>query len=544
VLAGAGLVSLSSQFHPLGGASSVTRANLSEGVLLDFSSQNCGPCQRMRPIVEKLEEQGLPVRLVDVDQQPELAQQFNIRLLPTFVLVVDGREVTRQVGPRTEAELRRMLLQIPEQRELSTREATWSRSGEDKVAQADFNEATVTSPFHAIALGEPSREPPPAEKPKSKFPLSLFGGAKRAPAAKSDADEPVARAQAPSEPSYTPGTVDPMSASVRLRVKDQGGVNFGSGTVIDSRIGRTLILTCGHLFRDLKGGAKVEVDVFDRQRKPATYVGSIVDFDLDADVGLVAIATTVALPTAPLGTINRSLSVGEKVACIGCGGGELPLQEPLTVTALNKYDGPDNVECTGVPVRGRSGGGLFCDRELIGVCVAADPQEKRGLYCGLKPIYELLEHAGYSNLLPVGKPETAPVVASVPSSVPPSTPSSALSRAFADAPFEPRDDVFASSPIATGVAVTPVTQRVEPLAEGLQLASDAEVICIIRPKNATEPSRVVVVHQASPKLMSYLLDSLSPSMAAPEPKPQSLIQTSATRAPAEPGPRRPPSARR
>ena len=53
-----------------------------------------------------------------------------------------------------------------------------------------------------------------------------------------------------------------MAATARLRVEDGEGVSWGTGTVIDSRQGEALILTCGHIFRDSDGKGRVEVDLF------------------------------------------------------------------------------------------------------------------------------------------------------------------------------------------------------------------------------------------------------------------------------------------
>ena len=84
-----------------------------QGVVYDFSATWCGPCQQMRPIVSRLERQGYPIRQVDVDREPALASRFHISSIPAFVLVINGREVSRVVGMTTESQLRRMIAAIP-----------------------------------------------------------------------------------------------------------------------------------------------------------------------------------------------------------------------------------------------------------------------------------------------------------------------------------------------------------------------------------------------------------------------------------------------
>ena len=74
--------------------------------LIDFTAKWCGPCKVMEPVMAKLaDEYAGRVRVVaiDVDDEQLLAQQFNVRSMPTFVLVRDGREVGRVVGSRPRA---------------------------------------------------------------------------------------------------------------------------------------------------------------------------------------------------------------------------------------------------------------------------------------------------------------------------------------------------------------------------------------------------------------------------------------------------------
>jgi thioredoxin 1 len=74
--------------------------------LYDFTAKWCGPCRTMKPVLDALaKEYAGKVNLVeiDVDDDQLTAQQFNVRAMPTYVLVRDGREVGRFVGSRPRA---------------------------------------------------------------------------------------------------------------------------------------------------------------------------------------------------------------------------------------------------------------------------------------------------------------------------------------------------------------------------------------------------------------------------------------------------------
>ena len=59
----------------------------------------------MEPTIRRLAADGYPVRMVNVDQESSLARQFRVDSVPTYVLVVDGREAGRSVGPTSYAQL-------------------------------------------------------------------------------------------------------------------------------------------------------------------------------------------------------------------------------------------------------------------------------------------------------------------------------------------------------------------------------------------------------------------------------------------------------
>ncbi len=78
-------------------------------VLLDFWATWCGPCRMVAPELEQLAlESGdsLKVGKVNVDDEMELAQKFNISVIPTLVLIKDGKEVKRTSGFRTKEDIK------------------------------------------------------------------------------------------------------------------------------------------------------------------------------------------------------------------------------------------------------------------------------------------------------------------------------------------------------------------------------------------------------------------------------------------------------
>ena len=69
-----------------------------ETILYDFQADYCGPCKMMEPVVRQLAAEGYPIRQVDVQRDPALAQRYRVTNIPCFVLVVNGQERGRLVG--------------------------------------------------------------------------------------------------------------------------------------------------------------------------------------------------------------------------------------------------------------------------------------------------------------------------------------------------------------------------------------------------------------------------------------------------------------
>ena len=76
-------------------------------------SRRRSPCEQMRPIVDRLQRERLPIFAVNVVIGPGLKGRFGIDTLPTFVLFVRSREQERLTGVRTEQELRTLLAKVP-----------------------------------------------------------------------------------------------------------------------------------------------------------------------------------------------------------------------------------------------------------------------------------------------------------------------------------------------------------------------------------------------------------------------------------------------
>ena len=71
-------------------------------VFVDFWATWCGPCRMLSPIVDEVaEERGdIKVGKVNVDEQPELAGQFDVMSIPTLLVFENGKLVNRAVGAR------------------------------------------------------------------------------------------------------------------------------------------------------------------------------------------------------------------------------------------------------------------------------------------------------------------------------------------------------------------------------------------------------------------------------------------------------------
>ena len=63
-----------------------------------FTATWCGPCQRFKPIMKEVANEGHSVQFIDIDSQRDTAEQYNVRSVPTVIIEQNGSEVNRLIG--------------------------------------------------------------------------------------------------------------------------------------------------------------------------------------------------------------------------------------------------------------------------------------------------------------------------------------------------------------------------------------------------------------------------------------------------------------
>ena len=438
-------------------------AGTSQTVMLDFYTDACPACRAMNPTIDRLQKAGYPVQRVNAEKERALAAKYGIQRYPTFVMLVDGKEVDRVVGGTSDFRLEQMC-----------------KKG---------------SPAKAPGQSPPmlAQERPPIVQPVSAQAISV-----------------PAKAAGPSDAAL-------VAATVRLRVADAAGRSCGSGTIIDARSGEALILTCGHIFRDSQGKGQITVDLF-VQNAPQQIPGRLISYDIDRDVGLVAIRTPSPVAAARVAPPGFRVAPGAPVVSVGCNNGDAPSARHSQVTALEKFvgptnlPGPSNLEVAGQPVEGRSGGGLFSSEGyLVGVCNAADPSDKEGVFAALGSIYAELDRTKMSFVY------QSP---SVNSGVSPEAPAPAgILLANATAPIsKPMPGAadpaaLASAPASTAGASSGLAPHEQAALEEIRrrMKEGADIVFIINSRdNPNAKSEILMLDHASPEFLRLLTSDARP----------------------------------
>lgn len=70
--------------------------------VLYFTAEWCNPCQRTKPIAEELHREGIiNFEFIDADSEIDMINKFQIKAVPTYILIEDGKEVKRMNGAKT-----------------------------------------------------------------------------------------------------------------------------------------------------------------------------------------------------------------------------------------------------------------------------------------------------------------------------------------------------------------------------------------------------------------------------------------------------------
>lgn len=85
--------------------------NSDKTVLLDFYADWCAPCRMLGPVVAEIAEERSDIKVgkINVDEQSELASQFQVMSIPMLAVIKDGKLVNRAVGYRSKDEIKKML---------------------------------------------------------------------------------------------------------------------------------------------------------------------------------------------------------------------------------------------------------------------------------------------------------------------------------------------------------------------------------------------------------------------------------------------------
>ena len=85
--------------------------NSNKPVLLDFYADWCGPCRMVGPLVSEIanERSDVKVGKINVDEQPELAAQFQVMSIPMLAVIKNGKLENQVVGYRSKEQIEAML---------------------------------------------------------------------------------------------------------------------------------------------------------------------------------------------------------------------------------------------------------------------------------------------------------------------------------------------------------------------------------------------------------------------------------------------------
>ncbi|MBF4473707.1 MULTISPECIES: thioredoxin [Flavobacterium] len=83
-------------------------------VLVDFFATWCGPCQTLAPILKQVKDSlgdRVSIIKIDVDKNQQIAAQYQVRSVPTMILFQNGKQLWRQSGVLSTADLVKIIVE-------------------------------------------------------------------------------------------------------------------------------------------------------------------------------------------------------------------------------------------------------------------------------------------------------------------------------------------------------------------------------------------------------------------------------------------------
>jgi len=431
-----------------------------------FTSQGCAPCEVVKPSLAKLDAAGYPVTIVDIRQRPDWADHFSVKRTPTVVMVRSAKIVGRHTGIISHEELLQWYATsgyIPS--------AAKSKPIGTKVV---INEARASS--NAIS--------------PTNFNDSKTGFGARDDFRSSNDFQSATMHNGTSTPVNRAEEIA-LAATVKIKVEDAEGISYATGTVIHSHGNESLVVTCGHVFRDSDGTGDITGEYGFASGDVSVARGELIFYDADArDIALMVLKTNgEAIPAVEVASKRITVEKGADAFSIGCDHGKNPTIRHTRIKNRAAYDGAIKYDIYGRPVDGRSGGGLFNDNgELIGVCNAAVVDVDEGIYTALDTIHWQLEHTNLAHLFS------------------PSQPMSSLTVNSQSAPIasRPKVEFPRSKPRPRGSSSLVSLRGDQEAVSGNSVDSSQEVLIIIRSKDDSTAAKTITLTNPSHRLIDYL----------------------------------------
>jgi S1-C subfamily serine protease len=444
-------------------------------MLYFFTSRGCAPCIQVKHVVKQLDSEGFPVTTIDVGERPDWANAFRVSHTPTLALVKNNEVIAWQPRPMRAEELRGWFRTIH-----FTPDSDVARS-ETKTVSA---EAAEVADRVRPTQGKVSLAAPTSVRAKAaSFSSATMHRGTRRPSNQVEANA--------------------LDATVRLQVKDDTGTSYATGTVIHSHEGESLVLTCGHVFRDSNGRGEIVAEI-GFEGATVKVPGKLLDYDSDAnDIALVSIRNgNHRVSVAEVANASSMVDVNDMVWSIGCDHGEAPTIRHSAIKNLARYDGALKYDIFGRPVNGRSGGGLFNAKgQLIGVCNAAAVEVDEGIYSALETIHWELARTNLDRIFQSSPERTIPS----PTDSPTPQRMALASSSAAPKKLAPSRNLVPIGRRSAGrsvAAASPV--RNVSFEQPVSSDSDREVIITVRSKSNPSDSRTITISDPTPKLLDYL----------------------------------------